>query len=85
MHFIATKDLTCLYGCGDVAYGGTVGNFKKHVYKKYKVNIVSTCARTFRACKEPASFSGNGFCAPWGEPGVQSSDKTLYHFIDAAE
>jgi hypothetical protein len=30
---------------------------------------------------EPASSSGNGFCAPWGEPGVQSYDKTLYHFI----
>jgi hypothetical protein len=26
---------------------------------------------------EPASFSGNGCCALWGEPGVQSSDKTL--------
>ena len=30
---------------------------------------------------EPASFSGNGFCAPWGEPGVQSSDQNLPFFL----
>lgn len=45
-HFIATKELTCLYGCGNVAYGGTVGNFIKHVkYQKHKTNIVSNKKR----------------------------------------
>jgi hypothetical protein len=34
--------------------------------------------------RAPLGVPGNDFCAPWGEPGVQSSDKTLYHFITYA-
>ncbi|NDG65103.1 MAG: hypothetical protein EBY29_16825, partial [Planctomycetes bacterium] len=45
-HFIATKELSCLYGCGDIAYGGTVSNFDKHVTKsKHTENVVRSTSR----------------------------------------